>query len=303
MRNIGNKNYFIFLFTGISLLAFVCYFTHLRYTLIRQSNDTAGKTNDAVHAYEELSDDYKSAVIIYSSTGLISAKYLEIYAGDAHDILADGEEIKRAAQDVESTTRADTLLQQLTAQSEWILKPSVGQLALSNNEDGRLKEIFETKAVIERGETHVRELATSQGERLKKSFSSIYQWLLMLIGVSATVIIGVVISILWHVRKDKNNVQKLGLQKGKLDEIAWIQSHKVRSQVATILGLTQLFAHDNPSDEDKAILINGLREAAEKLDDVVREIDAKTRVAESNARINPKTASKISISFASKLAG
>src|ERR1700733_714076 len=99
MEGVNNKYYFFLLSIGIILLLFVFYFTNVRYTIIQQSNSRANKTNEAVGGYEELSDDYKSAVIIYASNGLASEKYLEMYAGDAHDVLSDVAQIKKAAGD------------------------------------------------------------------------------------------------------------------------------------------------------------------------------------------------------------
>jgi len=274
MKSVHTKYYFILLSIGVGLLLFVFYFTYLRYDLIRQSNNSARTTNESVHAYEELSDDYKSAVIIYASTGLVYAKYLEMYAGDAHDILPDVAQIKASAEDIESKKRADTLEQQMNAQSGWILSSRVA----SDKTEGKLNEIYDSKAIIDRGEMHARELSMSHKEELQQSFSSIYQWLLILISASATLIIIVVVSILWHVKKDKKNVQRIGLQKNRLDEIAWIQSHKVRSQVATILGLAQLFNYEDIDDGNNAQIICGFKEATEKLDEIIREIDAKTRI-------------------------
>jgi len=277
MRAVNIRYYFILLCIGIGLLLFVFYFTYLRYHLIWQSNNTAHKTNESVHAYEELSDDYKSAVIIYASTGLVSAKYLEMYSGDAHDMLPDVDLIKLSAEDNESRKRADTLEQQLKEQSAWILRRRVKSADGAEKSDNRLNEIFDTKAIIDRGEMHVRELSTNHKAELQRSFLSIYEWLLILISTSATLIIAVVVSILSHIRKDKRNLQKIGLQKGQLDDIAWIQSHKVRSQVATILGLAQLFNYDDANDENNSTIISGLKETTEKLDEIIKEIDAKTR--------------------------
>ena len=280
VKVVSNKYYFILLSIGVGLLLFVFYFTHLRYDLIRQSNNSAKKTNEAVHAYEELSDDYKSSVILYASTGLVSAKYLGMYSGDADDIIPDVEQIKMSADDIESRKRADTLEQRLKEQTKWILKPRIENTQLSDETDSKLAEISDTKAIIDRGEIHIQERLLSHKEELTKSFSLIYQWLLILISSSATLIIIVVISILWHIKKGKKNVQKIGLQKDRLDEIAWIQSHKVRSQVATILGLGKLFNHADASDPINVQILLGFQECTEKLDKIIREIDGKTRVSE-----------------------
>jgi len=280
MKGVSNKYYFVLLSIGIILLLFVFYFTHVRYTLIQQSNSTVKKTSEEVGAYEELSDDYKSAVIIYASNGLASEKYVEMYAEDAYDVLHDVGQIKDAAEDEESRKSADTLERQLTAQMIWILQEHVGSSQLPDKTADKLNQISVTRAVMDRGEKHVREIAMNHVEQLEQSFLSIYQWLLLLITSSAILIIVVVISILWHVQKGRKNLQRIGVQRGQLDEIAWIQSHKVRSQVANILGMAQLFNHGAQCDKNNAWIIGGITEAAEKLDKIIQDIDLKTRAQE-----------------------
>ena len=58
-------------------------------------------------------------------------------------------------------------------------------------------------------------------------------------------------------------------QNTRLREIAWIQSHRVRAQVANILGLAQLCDQDGSSNAQTITMIN---EAAQELDSVIREI-------------------------------
>jgi len=66
--------------------------------------------------------------------------------------------------------------------------------------------------------------------------------------------------------------RKLEAQNKKLSQIAWMQSHKVRSPLANILGLVQLIdPEDNISDDNQAVL-EGIRIASENLDTVIREI-------------------------------
>ncbi len=65
-------------------------------------------------------------------------------------------------------------------------------------------------------------------------------------------------------------IKAIEIQNEKLREIAWIQSHKVRSPLATILGLADLLSEDLPDTEFKEAL-HGLRLTAQKLDLVIRE--------------------------------
>ncbi|MDN3583416.1 PAS domain S-box protein [Mucilaginibacter flavus] len=63
-------------------------------------------------------------------------------------------------------------------------------------------------------------------------------------------------------------------QNKRLREIAWIQSHRVRAPVASILGLAQLC---DPNDSPNAEIIPMLKKSAEDLDRVIMEITALTQ--------------------------
>lgn len=98
-------------------------------------------------------------------------------------------------------------------------------------------------------------------------------------------------------RRDKNNVpqfingfardvtiQKKQLleikkQNEKLQEIAWIQSHRVRGPLASIMGLVDLFEMDKAGPANTEI-INYIRTAALQLDMVVHDIVAKSNIGE-----------------------
>lgn len=71
-------------------------------------------------------------------------------------------------------------------------------------------------------------------------------------------------------------IYKIQTQNQRLKDIAWIQSHKVRSPVASILGLVQLFNKENPAETTNAEVLEGIAEAATTLDNVIKEINAKT---------------------------
>lgn len=71
-------------------------------------------------------------------------------------------------------------------------------------------------------------------------------------------------------------IQKIQTQNQRLKDIAWIQSHKVRAPVASILGLVQLFNKEHPADPINLEILQGVTEAANTLDGVIKEINAKT---------------------------
>lgn len=75
-------------------------------------------------------------------------------------------------------------------------------------------------------------------------------------------------------------LQKMEEQKKKLKEIAWVQSHRMRSPVATIHGMAELFNYDNPSDPVNAEVLNNIKSLTQSLDKMIHEVDALTRVKE-----------------------
>ena len=66
--------------------------------------------------------------------------------------------------------------------------------------------------------------------------------------------------------------ERIEKQKKLLGEIANIQSHDVRGPVSTIMGLTQIYNYDDPSDPTNEIVINGLDEVTKKLDIIVKDL-------------------------------
>lgn len=82
--------------------------------------------------------------------------------------------------------------------------------------------------------------------------------------------------LLQRITRDK---QKLQDQNRRLSEIAWIQSHKVRGPLANILGLVPLLEINNTTDNENAIILEGIKSASENLDTVIREISGKTTSA------------------------
>ena len=69
----------------------------------------------------------------------------------------------------------------------------------------------------------------------------------------------------------KMQLLKIQEQNEQLQQIAWIQSHKVRGPVATILGLMQLFDTET-ADAGNREIINYLQVATNNLDQVIRDI-------------------------------
>lgn len=76
----------------------------------------------------------------------------------------------------------------------------------------------------------------------------------------------------------KKYIDAIELQNKKLKEIAWIQSHVVRSPLAKLMGLIELYdVIGEDEDISAADYRKHILEAANELDDVIKDISEKTR--------------------------
>jgi PAS domain S-box-containing protein len=65
-------------------------------------------------------------------------------------------------------------------------------------------------------------------------------------------------------------------QNERLKEIAWLQSHKVRGPLTSIMGLIELFNFESSHDNSNLEVLSGIRSASLDLDNIIREIVGKT---------------------------
>lgn len=74
------------------------------------------------------------------------------------------------------------------------------------------------------------------------------------------------------ITQQKKQYFKIRRQNEKLREIAWIQSHKVRGPVASILGLTELFDSDVELSAYNKDILEQIKRATHELDKVIKEV-------------------------------
>lgn len=72
----------------------------------------------------------------------------------------------------------------------------------------------------------------------------------------------------------------LKIRNEKLTEIAWIQSHKLRRPVATILGLIQLLDYRNPVNPENKKILDHINTAGKELDGIIGEINDMTQITD-----------------------
>jgi len=86
-----------------------------------------------------------------------------------------------------------------------------------------------------------------------------------------------VICIARDISEQKNQFVQIQRQNEKLREIAWIQSHKVRGPVASILGLASLFNYDINDHHNNIEILEKLKIATDNLDSIIKEVVDKTK--------------------------
>lgn len=75
----------------------------------------------------------------------------------------------------------------------------------------------------------------------------------------------------------RRHMQKVEQQNKRLKKIAWVQSHRMRAPVATILGMAELFNHSDPADPMNKEILANIHSLTLKLDDMIKEVDNLTR--------------------------
>lgn len=73
-------------------------------------------------------------------------------------------------------------------------------------------------------------------------------------------------------REKSKHLQHIEEQKTVMGDIAYTHSHEVSAHVATILGLVEIFNNENFADPDNKVVLDGVAESAQKLDEVVKDM-------------------------------
>ena len=78
------------------------------------------------------------------------------------------------------------------------------------------------------------------------------------------------------ITEQRKHLYKIEEQNTALREIAFIESHKVRGPVATIMGLAQFFNDKDLADDVKNEIVDGITTACIQLDTIIREVVRKS---------------------------
>lgn len=74
-------------------------------------------------------------------------------------------------------------------------------------------------------------------------------------------------------KQEKQLNQDLSRQNEQLQQFGFITSHNIRGPVASLLGLTNLFNHQNMADPDNSVIIKNIAVTVARLDDVIRDLN------------------------------
>ena len=153
------------------------------------------------------------------------------------------------------------------------------QANLSVLETKRELEIRDKDLAIKEKQRQIEELAVAKKRNDRLIYILLIALLLLVVGI-----VGKRANEYWRLTKNlamekstlatqlEARIAQVKKKKHALDEIAHIQSHDVRGPVATILGLSQLFNLDDPTDPENKAIIKGITQIAEQLDKVITHI-------------------------------
>ena len=78
------------------------------------------------------------------------------------------------------------------------------------------------------------------------------------------------------ISEQRKHLLKIEEQNAALREIAFIESHRIRGPVSTILGLEQFYNYENPGDPGNRELVAHIVQLIHELDDVIKEVVQKS---------------------------
>ncbi len=137
-------------------------------------------------------------------------------------------------------------------------------------ENAKAISTMEAKYKLERQQTEMESL--QQSTQVTLSNYSRQGYLFMGIIISVVIIIFL---LLRHYQQEKK-IEQL-LVKQKISELAYLNAHKIRGPVASILGLVSLFNSNDLSDSFNRSIIEYIHTAAKDLDTMIHEVANKTQ--------------------------
>jgi|GEM_PF-6866889 len=262
----------IYLFLGglvIAFLSVLFYLTQENYILLKRSNDAVIKTYAIIKQQQLLSSDFRDALIYYSMDKVSTQKeYADIYGASLWEISSHMHTLKKMV-DSKERKKLDSLSAQIDAQMSWMGNKDASNPRFSAQRDEHFKKISSIQDFFNKQISELQLTSAANVNEANSSLMNLHNWIIAIIITSSVIILATFIMINLQISKVKK-------QNTQLREIAWIQSHEVRAQVAILLGLGQLFDLDNLDTAENHTIVHGMLDTSHKLDDIVRKINSKT---------------------------
>jgi len=83
------------------------------------------------------------------------------------------------------------------------------------------------------------------------------------------------------ITENLKHIEAVEFQNQVLKEIAWTQSHVVRSPLARLMGLVEILSNENNSESEKKEMLGYLSKSAQELDGIITDIINKSKLVES----------------------
>jgi hypothetical protein len=255
----------------IIILVLLFYLTQQNYNLLLKSNRAVLQTSNVINGYQKASADFKNAIIyITTYKSSPSQAYVLTYGKGLWEISVDMIHLRRLVGKAEQI-KLKTISKKIYLEQDWLISADKDNPLLYEECDKHIKNITAIQSFFDTRIADLERQSIYNVKAAEHSLLRLHYWILALI-ISTSIII------LFTLLLIRKQLRRVKLQNSKLTEIAWMQSHKVRSQVVVMLGLGQLFNHDDPTDAENGAVINYMVDTSHKLDEIVREINKKADV-------------------------
>jgi len=247
--------------TVVILMVTLFYLIQRSYSQLKESNQTVIKTNNVISAYQYVANDFKNAVIYISTyKNSPSQDYVHTYGKGLWELQFHVLRLKRLLNNQERA-KVDAFSIQMSLEENWLEGANPEDIDLHEDRDRHMKSIVSIQRYFDTTILKLQHQGIEDMKISESSLSHLNYWIDVLIISSISLMI--LASMLVY------------KQFTKLKEIAWIQSHLVRAQVANLLGLGQLLNLEEPADMDNTIVLANMLVTSHKLDKIVRDINIK----------------------------
>jgi hypothetical protein len=250
------------------LMVTLFYLTQKSYNQLKISNQDVVDTNNLISGYQNVANDFKNAVIYISTyKNSPSQDYVHTFGKGLWELQFHLLRLKRLV-NAQEKVKLDALSKQIDIEEKWLISTNPNDISSYANRDKHIKNIVSIQKYFD---SKISQLQHKAITNIKKTESSLYHlnyW------VDALIIFTALIMLLGLALIYKQ-LSKVNYQNSQLKEIAWIQSHMVRAQVANLLGLSRLINMEDPANSDNHLVLEKMIETSEKLDLVVRQINDK----------------------------